>query len=178
MRKTGNIHVEKKEENPDIYVDRDDFVEKLKVCLCCSAGGHLAELQVLEKSWQGYDTFYLLMRGPTAVGLRDKGYRVYEVDNARRTAPWTMLKTLWQTWPIIRKEKPDVIITTGAGVVIPACLLVKLKRGKLVYVETIAEVDRPTVTGRILHPFADLFIVQWPGLKKFFPKAKIGEPVL
>jgi hypothetical protein len=150
----------------------------LKVCLASSAGGHLAELQVLKKSWDGCETFYLIMRGPTADGLARAGHRVFQVDNARRTRPWTMIRTLWQTIPVIIRERPDAIITTGAGVVIPACLLVKMLRGKLIYVETIAEVDRPTITGRVLHRWADLFIVQWPQLKKFFPRAEIGEPVL
>ncbi len=152
--------------------------KRLKICLASSAGGHLAELQVLKRAWEGQDTFYLLMRGPTAEGLRSDGERVFEVDNARRSAPWTVLRTLWQTLPVIRREKPDVIITTGAGVVVPACLLTKLGGGKIVYVETIAEVDKPTITGRLLHPFADLFIVQWPQLKRFFRKAVEGEPVL
>jgi Oligosaccharide biosynthesis protein Alg14 like len=152
--------------------------KRLKVCLASSAGGHLAELQVLKRAWEGHDAFYLLMRGPTAEGLRSDGERVFEVDNARRSAPWTVFRTLWQTLPVIRRERPDVIITTGAGVVVPACLLTKLGGGKIVYVETIAEVNKPTITGRLLHPFADLFIVQWPQLKRFFRNAVEGEPVL
>ena len=65
-----------------------------------------------------------------------------------------------------------MVITTGAGVVVFLCVFCKVLGAKLVFLESMAKVERPTLTARLLYPFADLFIVQWPGLREFFPKAQ------
>jgi UDP-N-acetylglucosamine:LPS N-acetylglucosamine transferase len=69
-------------------------------------------------------------------------------------------------------ERPDVVISTGAGAVVFFCVFAKLLGAKLIFLESMAKVKRPTWTARVLYPFADLFMVQWPGLLKFFPRAK------
>lgn len=75
---------------------------------------------------------------------------------------------------ILIKEKPDFIITTGALVAYPFCVVGKLMGVKLVYVESFARVKRPSLTGRLLYNFADLFIVQWEDMLKLYPKSVLG----
>ena len=72
---------------------------------------------------------------------------------------------------IVFKEKPDVIITTGVLAIIPLCLVVKIHGGKVVYIESFAKVNSPTLTGRLVYKFADQFYVQWESMKKFYPNA-------
>ena len=63
---------------------------------------------------------------------------------------------------MLRKERPDLIISSGAAVAVPFFLIGKLLGTKLVYVEVFDRVDKPTMTGRMLNGIADLFVVQWP----------------
>ena len=75
---------------------------------------------------------------------------------------------------ILLKEKPDFIITTGALIAYPFCVIGKLMGIKIVYVESFARVKRPSLTGRLLYDFSDLFIVQWEDMLKLYPKSVLG----
>ena len=70
------------------------------------------------------------------------------------------------------REKPDVIVTTGALIVFPFCLYAKLMGTKVIYIETFARVNDRSLTGRLVYPLADLFLVQWESLLELYPKAK------
>ena len=54
------------------------------------------------------------------------------------------------------------------------CCIGKLLGSKIIYIETMANIETKTVTGRIIYYFADLFIVQWESMLKLYPKAKYG----
>ena len=73
---------------------------------------------------------------------------------------------------LVIRQRPDIVITTGAGIVVFFCVFSKLFGAKLIFIESMARIESPTLTARMLYPFADLFLVQWPGLLKYFPKAK------
>ena len=76
-------------------------------------------------------------------------------------------KSLW----IIIKERPDVVITTGVLAIIPLCVLMKLMKKKVVYIESFAKISSPTETGKLIYKFADRFYVQWESMKEFYPNA-------
>lgn len=73
-----------------------------------------------------------------------------------------LLKNTVLAWKVLRKERPDLIISSGAAVAVPFFVLGKLLGAKCVYVEVFDRVDKPTMTGRMLNGIADLFVVQWP----------------
>ena len=68
------------------------------------------------------------------------------------------------------KEKPDLIISSGAAVAVPFFYIGKLMRIKLVYIEVFDRIDKPTLTGRLVYPITDRFVVQWEEQKKVYPK--------
>ena len=72
---------------------------------------------------------------------------------------------------LVRREKPDVIISSGAAVAVPFFYLGKLMGKKLIYIEVFDRIDKPTVTGKMVYPITDRFIVQWEEMKKVYPKA-------
>ena len=74
-------------------------------------------------------------------------------------------------------EKPDVVISTGTYIALPFMLYCKLHRKKLIYIETFARVTDTTKAGRMMYKFADLFIYQWPELKKYYPKGVYGGSI-
>ena len=70
------------------------------------------------------------------------------------------------------KVKPDIVISTGALATVPICLISKMFNKKIIYIESFARIYDPSLTGKIMYRFADVFIIQWKELKKFYPKAK------
>ena len=75
---------------------------------------------------------------------------------------------------ILKKEKPDVVITTGALIAYPFCLLERMRHGKVIYIESFARVKEPSLSGKLIHKHADLFIVQREDMLAYFPDAVLG----
>ena len=79
-----------------------------------------------------------------------------------------------QSLKIMLEEKPDCIISTGALATFPICVLGKLMGKKVIYIESFARVDEPSLTGKLMYHVADLFIVQWKEMMEFYPNAVYG----
>ncbi|MGA2679668.1 MAG: PssD/Cps14F family polysaccharide biosynthesis glycosyltransferase [Sedimentisphaerales bacterium] len=137
--------------------------KKIKICLVASAGGHLSQLLKLVDSWNGYETFSLTTTEVVREKLQNFG-PVYTVGECNRQHPILVFKVLLQCIRIILKERPDVIISTGAAVGCIACFLGKLLGAKIIWIDSITNVDRISLSGRLVRPIADLFLVQWPEL--------------
>ena len=147
----------------------------IKLCITCSPGGHWREAERAAERLlcdRYYVTFYSPRLEETA---RTK--RVYYVVHARRN-PLAQFWNMWQSLWILLKERPEVILSTGAGVTIPTCLLGRLLGAKLIFVESGGNVYTPSLTGRLLYHFSDLFLVQWEPLMVHFPEAIYGGPLL
>ncbi len=82
-----------------------------------------------------------------------------------------LIKNTYLAIKILKKEKPDVIISSGAAVAVPFFYIGKLMGCKLVYIEVFDRYDKPTLTGKLVYPIVDKFIVQWEEMKKVYPKA-------
>ena len=148
----------------------------MKIALVCSSGGHLRELMAVKDAIKGYKHFWVTFKSPiTKMTL--KGEKFYLVDDPRRNL-LKFIPLFFKSLNILLKEKPDVVITTGAGVAIPFYLAAKLFGKKLVFIESFARTEMPSATGRVLYPFADLFLVQWKkNLKYYGENAKYVGPV-
>jgi beta-1,4-N-acetylglucosaminyltransferase len=103
---------------------------------------------------------------------------IYFVAHCSRRQPFLLLVNAWQSLRILLRERPDVILSTGADVAVATCLIGKLLGAKLIYVESGGNVHTPSLSGRIVYPFADLFLIQWEPLRKRYPKAVVGGPLL
>ncbi|MCD6478165.1 MAG: hypothetical protein J7K87_04115 [Candidatus Aenigmarchaeota archaeon] len=142
----------------------------VKICLACSAGGHLKQLLELDSIWKKYDNFIVTYERENTKKLAKKR-EVYIIENPERD-PFCILKSFIQSLRIFLKEKPDLIVADGAGISIPISIVGKIFRRKLIFIESFSRITEPSMTGRILYPFADLFLVQWkPLLKKYGKKA-------
>lgn len=82
-----------------------------------------------------------------------------------------LIKNTFLAIKILRKEKPDLIISSGAAVAVPFFYVGKLMGAKVIYIEVFDRYDKPTLTGKLVYPIADKFIVQWKDEKKVYPKA-------
>lgn len=163
MKKTSTFNSKTKASNPT--------PERLKICLVCSAGGHLTEITHLEKCYSKYPHFFITFKRIDTIEL-SRHERVYFVDDTERN-PKRFINCLIQSLRILIKERPDVVISTGAGVAIPACYLAKiLLKSKIIFIESFCRIEEPSLSGRIMYPVADMFLVQWKSiLKKYGKKA-------
>lgn len=143
-----------------------------KICFAASSGGHLEQILMLQPLMEKYDSFIITEKTTymTAVENR-KMYLLHQTNRKKWNFPVDMLKNAWISLRVFLKERPDVVITTGVMAIIPIGLLAKLFGKKLIYIESVAMVTRPTRTGRLMKHFADQFYVQWPQMKAVYPNA-------
>lgn len=154
-----------------------DKRNRLKICVACSPGGHLVQVRQLANVYEKYDYFYFTFSGPVAESLAQNA-RVRTIPNIVRKNPISWFVGAVLSAYIALAERPDVVITTGAGVVVFLCVFSRLLGAKVIYIESMAKIEKPTLTARFLYPFSNLFIVQWPNLLKFFPKARFEGRLL
>jgi UDP-N-acetylglucosamine:LPS N-acetylglucosamine transferase len=102
--------------------------------------------------------------------------RYYLIDP--HTSLWKFVINAVQSFWIIFRERPKAVINTGGGISIGCSLLGKMIGAKLIFIESGARVNTPSRTGKFLYKYSDLFIVQWPMLLRYFPKAVCGGPLL
>jgi UDP-N-acetylglucosamine:LPS N-acetylglucosamine transferase len=101
--------------------------------------------------------------------------RTYFIRHSERD--WLFLANLWEAWRILRHERPTLLLSAGAGPIVPFALVGKLLGIHSIYVENAGQVRTPSLTGRVMYRLADRFFYQWPGLKGHFPRGTYGGPL-
>ena len=147
----------------------------MKIAIVSSCGGHLTEVRCLMPAYIRYAHFYVL--NDKALLPPDMADRTYFITHSERD--WKFVVNLWEALVILRKERPNVLLSTGAGPIVPFALVGRLLFGtRVVFVETITRVTAPSLTGRIMYHLANAFYYQWRPLRAHFPKGIHGGPVL
>ncbi|MCD6434167.1 MAG: polysaccharide biosynthesis protein [Candidatus Diapherotrites archaeon] len=148
---------------------------KCKVAVVCSAGGHLREIMQLKKAFEKYEYFFVTDLREDSKILAEKE-RVLFVECPRRNL-FKLLKNFVQALLIYLRERPRIVLSTGADTAIPFCLIAKLFGSKVIFIESFCRIKEPSLSGKIMYRFADVFFVQWKENKKFFPKARFAGSV-
>lgn len=151
--------------------------KNLRVCLAASAGGHLSQLRKVAKAWSGLPTFWVTTGRMVRGSLGDNAM-VYAVGECNRDHPLRLMTVLFRCLGIVLKERPGIVISTGAAHGCLMCLLGKLIGAKVVWLDSITNVERLSLSGRLVRPFADLLLVQWPELVAKYPKAEYVGAVI
>lgn len=133
--------------------------KKLKVCLVCSSGGHLMHLYMLKPFWQNKERFWVTFDKEDARSLLngEKMYPCYYPSNCSLKA--LIIDTV-KAMKIILKERPDLIISSGAAPAVPFFYIGKLFGAKTIYIEVFDRINAPTLAGRLCYPVTDKFIVE------------------
>ena len=142
----------------------------MKVCLVGSSGGHLTHLYMLKPFWKTKDRFWVTFDKEDAKSKleHEKVYSCYFPTNRNFK---NLVKNTILAIKVLKKEKPDLIISSGAAVAVPFFYIGKIMGAKLVYIEVFDRYKKATLTGRMVYPIVDKFIVQWEEEKKVYPKA-------
>jgi len=149
--------------------------ESVRVALVASSGGHLEELSKLKEIRSKYDCFLVTEKSNFEINeFCEKKYFVPKMDRKQLLfLPkfiWLFLKTI----QILLKEKPEFVITTGALIAYPFCVVGRLMNIKVIYIESFARINKPSLTGRLVYNLSDLFMVQWEDMLKEYPKSMLG----
>lgn len=157
----------------------------VKICLAGSGGGHVRQLLDLEPAWAGHDAFFVTEDTALSRSLSQK-HQVHFVAHvalgqARLGAPFLMLRralsNFVQSALIAFRERPDVVISTGAGAVYFTVLWARLLGAKVVLIDSFARFRSLSAFARIAGPLAHEKIVQSPALAQFWPDAKVFDPL-
>lgn len=142
----------------------------IKICLVGSSGGHLSHLVALRATWDKYDRFWVTFDKPDSrsILLNERVYHCHFPTNRNLK---NLIRNLLVAKKVLLKEKPDVVISSGAAVAVPFFYIAKLMKKKLIYVEVFDRIDSLTLTGKLVYPITDLFIVQWDELAERYPKS-------
>lgn len=148
-----------------------------KVLFISSCGGHLTELLELSKMFDNYDSYLATEKTKDNLNLKEKykvSYLVYGTKDHKFSYPFKLFINCFISLYLYIKIRPKYIVTTGVHTAGPICCLGKIFKSKIIYIETFANIEKPTLTGKIIYKFADLFIVQHKSLLKHYPKAIYG----
>lgn len=148
---------------------------KKKAIFISSSGGHLTQLLQLNKIFDDFNYVLLTEKNDVTKDLKEK-YNVKYVPYSSRKKilsfpfkfGWLCLKSFWY----LIKFRPNYIITTGAGTAVPLCYFGKIFGCKIIYIESFARMNAKSLTGKIIYPIANLFVVQWEEMLNVYPKAK------
>lgn len=148
-------------------------MEKIKICYTASEGGHTHELMQLEGLIKNYPGI-LITESKRVKDVFEAVYTVPQMNRESLGSIIRFLKSFAAIRRILREEKPTHIISCGAMCTVPVCLIGKFLKIKVIYVESYTRIKDLSLTGKILYPFADLFVVQWKQLADRYPKAVYG----
>jgi beta-1,4-N-acetylglucosaminyltransferase len=149
------------------------WVEHRRTCLAYSSGGHRTELERALAGITFTDCFHVTFPSGRA---GPEGARVHHLCHPRRSVLRTLANAA-QALLLLLRERPRLVVSTGADVAVPVLVLGKLLGARTVFVETAGTVA-PSLAGRLCYPFSVLFIVQWPDKLRTFPKGVLSRGLL
>ncbi len=135
-----------------------------RILAISSGGGHWIEMMRLRPAFDGEDVVYVTVS--EAYGSQVPGERLRVVDDVTRWDRAGLVRCSAQVLAILVRERPDVVISTGA---LPGFFGVVLGKGmgcRTIWVDSIANVDELSMSGSKVRPFADLWLTQWPELAR------------
>ena len=147
------------------------------VLMVSTQGGHLTQLLVLKSWWGERERLWVCPNTPDVVD-RLQGERVVTSYSPTTRNLRNTVRNLWLALRVIRRERPQLVVSAGAGVAVPFFVVAWLMRIPTVFIEVYDRVDSPTMTGRLCGPFTTRRIVQWEDQLSFYPDARLVGPLL
>lgn len=131
-----------------------------RLLLVGSSGGHLAQLLALKPWWEGRERTWVTFATQDAKARLREEQVAWAYFPTTRNLP-NLVRNLLLAVRVITRERPDLVVSTGAGVAFPFFLVARLMRIRTVYLEVYDRLDSRTLTGRLCRPLSSLFCVQW-----------------
>lgn len=157
----------------------------LRICLAGSGGGHIRQLLDLEKAWGKYDHFFVSEDTALSRSIAES-HRTHFVTHlalgqARLGSPLRMIsaaiRNFLESGRVMRRERPDILISTGAGAVFFSVVWARLLGARVVIVESFARFVRPSIFAQLTAPLAHQKVVQSTALARYWPDAAVFDPL-
>jgi UDP-N-acetylglucosamine:LPS N-acetylglucosamine transferase len=133
---------------------------KPKLLALASGGGHWVQLLRLRPAFADFETVYVSMFESYADQL--DGARLHIVPDASRFDIKSFAPVFWKALKIIAKERPKAIVTTGSAPMLSFILLGRMIGCRTLWVDSIANSERMSSSGRLARKLAHKVISQWP----------------
>ncbi len=148
----------------------------MRVLLVGSSGGHLAQLLCLRPWWEQHERHWVTFETEDAVSKLADESVTWAHHPTTRNLP-NLLRNMRLAREVLRRMRPDVVVSTGAGVAVPFFWLSRPHGATSVYLEVYDRVDSRTLTGRLCRPTSDLFLVQWAEQRNLYSSSVLLGPV-
>lgn len=137
--------------------------ERIDVLAVCSSGGHLLQLSSLRPAWAHLTSAWVTFDKSDARSILADERVFYAHGPTNRNVP-NLFRNLVLAWRLVRRLRPRVVVSTGAGVAVPFAWVGRLHGAKVVYVESFTRIDGPSMSYRLLRPVTSRAYAQWPEL--------------
>lgn len=134
----------------------------VRLLLVASGGGHWVQLLRLRPAFDTCETTYVCVRRDYAADV--PGSRFFVVNDANRTEKVRLLVLAVRMLVTVMRVRPDVVISTGAAPGYFALRFGKWFGARTLWLDSIANVERMSVSGQIVRNYADVWLTQWPQL--------------
>lgn len=143
----------------------------MRILILCSSGGHLTQAWGLRAFWEQHERIWVTMPTHDArTRLRDE--RVIEANYPTvRNLP-NLARNVFLARRVLRRYRPDLVLSTGAAIAWPFFLQARRFGARTVHLEPIDRFDRLSLSGKLVYPFADHFLVQWDRMTELVPGAR------
>jgi beta-1,4-N-acetylglucosaminyltransferase len=148
-----------------------------KIGIITSKGGHLYQMFCLKPWWEKYDRFWVTFSGEDVLSMLS-GERIYYGHYPESRNIGNAIKNTLLAIKILVKEKPDMLISCGAGIAPPFFYIGKLIGIKLVFIEPYDFIQYPSLSGRLVSLIVDEMLVQHEMQRKYYRKAKYIGSIL
>ena len=152
---------------------------KKTILLTLGSGGHTKQAILLSKRFKDSVDYEYLINNDDTISSKKIIYkgRIFRIIRPRALGDnkfSTIIKTIvsfLDAFSIIMRSKSDTVISTGPGLAFPILFWAKIFRKKTVFIESWSRVTQPSLAGKLCYKIADQFFIQWPDLKKEYPKS-------
>lgn len=154
----------------------------MKLVVGASAGGHANELQILlrhaQGAWPAQPVAYVTTMAIAASAFDTGGCPVHVIGECDRRKPLQAVAVLGRTLRLALRERPDVVVTTGSLPLALFCVWAKLLGAKVVWIDSVAQIEALSGSGRLMRRVADLCLAQWPAVAARYPGVEYAGEVL
>ena len=144
----------------------------MTVLLVASTGGHLAQLLELRPWWENEERHWVTFQKADALAALEDEAVTWAHHPTTRNLP-NALRNFALAISVLRLHRPELVVSTGAGVALPFFVAARLLRVRTAYLEVFDRIELPTMTGRLCYPLSDTFLVQWPEQQVLYPDSTL-----
>lgn len=133
-----------------------------KVLAVASGGGHWVQLRRVIPALEGHRVVYLTIHPTYRTDVPEA--KVHVVNDATRWDRIGSLRMALRILWVVLRERPDVVLSTGAAPGFFAILFGRFLGARTIWLDSIANVEAVSMSGRMVRRYADLWLTQWPHL--------------